>query len=112
MSMHFAKALVFLGVKERACITIQGMNSPEHLTAMMGSVLSNCIYSDIYMTNSPEICLKEIKETKTKVIVCDTYKRLKSTFIDHHDEEYAAMGVIAYFLFAEGTTKESAANSF
>ncbi len=79
---------------------------------MMGSILANCIYTDIYMTNSPEICLREIKETKTKVIVCDTYKRLKATFIDQHDEEYAKMGVVAYFLFAEGTTKESAANSF
>ena len=84
MSMHFAKALVVLGVAERSCITIQGMNSPEHLASIMGSLLANCIFTDIYMTNSAELCLKQVKETKSKVIVCDTYKRLKTSFLDQH----------------------------
>ena len=80
--MHFAKALVYLGVPERSCVTLQGMNSPEHLASIMGAVLSNCIFSDIYMTNNPDMCLKQVRETKTKVIICDTYKRLKATFLD------------------------------
>lgn len=84
MSMHFAKALVVLGVAERSCITIQGMNSPEHLASIMGSLLANCIFTDIYMTNSADLCLKQVKETKSKVIVCDTYKRLKTSFLDQH----------------------------
>ena len=104
MSMHFAKALVYLGVAERSCITIQGMNSPEHLTSIMGSVLANCIFSDIYMTNSPEICLRQVRETKTKIIVCDTYKRLKASFLDKNEQALADAGVVACFLFAEGTT--------
>ena len=83
--MHFAKALTYLGVPERSCITLQGMNSPEHLASIMGSVLANCIFSDIYMTNNPEVCLKQVQETKSRVIVCDTYKRLRAFFLDPYE---------------------------
>ena len=48
-----------------------------------------------------------MRETKTKVIVCDTYKRLRATFLDCHEKELADAGVVACFLFAEGTTQES-----
>ena len=78
MSMSFAKALAYLNISERSIVTIQGVNSPEHLASVMGTVLGNCIFTDIYLTNSPELCLKQIKETKSKIIVCDTYKRLRA----------------------------------
>ena len=110
--MHFAKALVQLGVKERSCVTLQGINSPEHIASIMGCVLANCIYTDTYLTNSPEVCLKQVKETSTKVIICDTYKRLKTSFLDRYEDELADCGVIACFLFAEGTTKETGGVSF
>mmetsp|Transcript_9935 Transcript_9935/g.12370 ORF Transcript_9935/g.12370 Transcript_9935/m.12370 type:complete len:126 (+) Transcript_9935:431-808(+) len=112
MSMHFAKALVHLGVKERSCLTLQGINSPEHLAAIMGSVLANCIYTDTYLTNSPTVCLKQVQETNTKIIVCDTYKRLRASFLDRYEGELVESGVVACFLFAEGTTKETAGVSF
>lgn len=59
------------------------------------------------MTNSAEVCLKQVQETKSKVIVCDTYKRLKSSFLDQYAEELADAGVVACFLFGEGQTQES-----
>ena len=58
MSMSFAKALAYLNISERSIVTIQGVNSPEHLASVMGTVLGNCIFTDIYLTNSPELCLK------------------------------------------------------
>ena len=82
MSFAFAKALHVLGIPERSCILIQGLNRPEHLVSMMGSVLSNCIYSDIYMTNNPRVCLSQVETTKARIIVCDTYKRLRNSFLD------------------------------
>jgi len=112
MAMHFAKALVSLGVSERSCVILQGMNSPEHLAAIMGTVLANCIYTDIYMTNSPEVCLKQFRETNTKIIVCDTYKRLRTSFLDHYEKELSDEGLLACFLFAEGTTKGTSGLSF
>ena len=112
MSMHFAKALAVLGVAERSCVMIQGMNSPEHLASMMGAILANCIFCDVYMTNSAEVCLKEVKETGTKIIVCDTYKRLKASFLDKSEEQLADSGVVACFLFAEGTSQESAGMAY
>jgi len=57
MAMAFAKALVSLGVPERSTVLIQGDNTPEHMAAMMGTILANCVFSDIYPTNSAEMCL-------------------------------------------------------
>ena len=48
---------------------------------MLGTVLQNCLFSDIYMTNSPETCLYQVRDSGAKVIVCDTYKRLKERFL-------------------------------
>ena len=107
MSMHFAKALIHLGVKERSCLMLQGMNTPEHLASIMGAVLANCIFTDTYMTNSPSACLKQVRETGTRVIVCDSYKRLKASFLDRYEDELADAGVVACFLFAESVTRET-----
>ena len=55
--MAFAKGLIALGVPARSIVLLQGYNSPEHFAALIGSTLANCISCDIYLTNSPEICL-------------------------------------------------------
>ena len=91
---------------------IQGVNSPEHIVSIMGSVLSNCIFADIYMTNNPQVCLNQASETKAKILVCDTYKRLKLSFLDKHEDELADLGVVACFIFAEGLTSESASIAY
>ena len=83
------------------------MNSPEHVISIMGTILSNCIFTDIYMTNNPKVCLYQATQTKGKIIVCDTYKRLKSSFLDKHEEQLAKLGIVACFIFAEGLTSES-----
>ena len=41
------------------------------------------------------------------MIVCDTYKRLRAYFLENHEKQLADAGVVACFLFAEGTTQES-----
>lgn len=74
----------------------------------MGTILSNCIFSDIYMTNNPKVCLHQATETKARIIICDTYKRLKSSFLDKNEEALAKLGVVACFIYAEGLTSESA----
>lgn len=72
----------------------------------MGTVLSNCIFTDIYQTNSPEVCLFQVAETQSKVIVVDTYKRLKEKFLDKNGEELVKLGVKACFIFGEGLNAE------
>ena len=86
MSFAFAKALHVLGISERSCVLIQGVNRPEHMISMMGTTLSNCIYTDIYMTNNPKVCYSQVEQTKARIIVCDTYKRLRNSFLDQHEE--------------------------
>ena len=51
-SLAFSKSMVAAGIPERAVVTIQGFNSPEHFMSIMGTVCANCIFSDQYMTNS------------------------------------------------------------
>lgn len=57
-SLAFSKALVASGVPQRSIVTIQGLNSPEHFMAVMGTICANCIFSDQHMTSSPQACLQ------------------------------------------------------
>jgi long-subunit acyl-CoA synthetase (AMP-forming) len=81
--MLFAKALHKLHVKERTAVAFLGYNSPEHFIAMMGTFLANCIISEIYITNGPEACFKQVVHSKAKVIVCDTMKRFVERFLPY-----------------------------
>ena len=45
-SVAFAKSLIAIGIPERTCVTILGINTPEHFMAVMGIVSANCIFSD------------------------------------------------------------------
>jgi len=101
--MSFAKMMHALDVPERSTVLISGYNSPEHLAAIMGTVLSNCIFSDIYVTQSPELCMSFVRRLKVQVIVCDTYKRLKEKFL-HSRKELVDLGIKAAVLFGEGIT--------
>ena len=56
-SVAFAKSLLAIGIPERTCVTILGINTPEHFMAVMGIVSANCIFSDQYVTNSADACL-------------------------------------------------------
>lgn len=51
--MQFAKTLVELGLPERARVCFIGHNSPEHFMALMGTILANCIFTEVYLTNGP-----------------------------------------------------------
>ena len=107
MALAFAKALHVLGIQERSVVLIQGNNSPEHLASIAGAVLSDCIYTDIYPTNSPALSMYQAKFTKAKVLVCDTYKRLKEKYLDHADFMRDS-GITCAILFREGLAPESA----
>lgn len=73
-SLAFAKAIVALDIPERSCVTISGHNTPEHFMAILGTVNANCIFSDLYLTNSADACLAQINHSDAKLIVCDTLK--------------------------------------
>ena len=55
-SVAFAKSMVGVGVVERAGVAIMGSNSPEWLFACMGGMMSNCVVTGMYTTNSPDAC--------------------------------------------------------
>ena len=107
--MHFARALVGVGVQERSVVLIQGANTPEHVACIMGTTLANCVFTDIYPTNSPKVCLYQTQHSNAKVIICDTYLRLKARFLVSGDELHKA-GVKAFFLFAEGKRDKDVVN--
>lgn len=52
-----------------------GHNSPEHFMSLMGTILSNCVFTEVYITNGPEACAQQIKHSEAQVIVCDTMRR-------------------------------------
>jgi len=77
------------------------------LATIAGSVLADCIYTDIYPTNSPTLSMYQAKFTKAKVLVCDTYKRLKEKYLDHPDW-LRKSGITCAILFREGLSPEAA----
>lgn len=52
-----------------------GHNSPEHFMSLMGTILSNCVFTEVYITNGPEACAQQIQHSEAQVIVCDTMRR-------------------------------------
>ena len=108
--MSFAKALHIAGIKDRSVVLIQGVNTPEHLAAMAGTILSNCIFTDIYPTNSPDLCIYQAGFTQAKLIVCDTYKRFKEKFLDQ--KEFSKLNVTCAVLFNEGLLPQSSKYSY
>ena len=103
--MHFARALVGMGIDERSVVLIQGVNTPEHVACIMGTILANCVFSSIYPDNSPDVCLHEVRHSKAKVICCDTYERLKSKYLKN-PQIFINEGIKAFILFSEGVCNE------
>jgi hypothetical protein len=79
---------------------MQGANTPEHFTAIAGSLLANCIYTDIYPTNSQDVSIYQASLTEARVLVIDTYKRLKEKFLDSKD--FSKLKIKCAILFKEG----------
>lgn len=74
-SIQIAKTLHALGIEERSRVCFMGHNSPEHFMAIMGTILSNCIFTEVYITNGPDACVNQVIHSQAQVIVCDTYQR-------------------------------------
>jgi long-subunit acyl-CoA synthetase (AMP-forming) len=108
--MAFAKTLHALNVPERSVVLIQGTNSPEHFAVMAGTVLANCIYTDIYATNSQDVCMHQAEFTEASVIVCDTFKRLKEKFLD--SKNFGNLKVKCAILFKEGLLPQTSKYSY
>ena len=99
-AMLFAKALLKMRVQPRATIAFLGYNSPEHFIAMMGSILANCIISEIYPTSGPEACFKQVTHSKARVIVTDSRQTFQERFLPFQ-HEYIKAGVTRVVLFGE-----------
>ena len=103
-TIAFAKSLIALGIPARSCITIQGINTPEHFIAVMGVISANCIFSDQYVTNSPAACLTQIKHSESKFIIADSWQTLKEKYLPYEDE-LLKLGVKYAVVYSEfGTT--------
>jgi acyl-CoA synthetase (AMP-forming)/AMP-acid ligase II len=76
-ALQFAKTLHVLGVSERSRICFMGHSSPEHFMSLMGTILSNCVFSEVYITNGPEACAQQVIHSQAQVVVCDTYERFR-----------------------------------
>ncbi len=79
-AMQVAKALHVLGVPERSTVCLMGHNSPEHFMSVLGAVLANCVFTEVYLTNGPAACAKQVLHSQAQVIICDTYKRYSEKF--------------------------------
>lgn len=51
-----AQTLIALDLEERSRVCFMGHNSPEHFMALMGCILANCIFTEVYATNGTGAC--------------------------------------------------------
>lgn len=79
-ALSFAQTLLALEVPPRSRICFMGHNSPEHFMALMGCILADCIFTEVYATNGPQACLQQIAHCGAGVIVCDSYERYREKF--------------------------------
>ena len=77
-----------------------GINSPEHFMAIMGTVMNNCIFSELYRTNSASACLEQLEYSKSNLIVCDTWQTLQDKFLVNQ-HKLKALGITTAVLFSE-----------
>ena len=73
----FAKAMISLGVRERAATNIIGWNAPEWFITFTGTILANNIPAGVYTTNSPDACLYVASNSEAEVIVADSCAQIK-----------------------------------
>ena len=48
--------------------------------ALMGTLLYNCVFTEVYITNGPDACALQVQHSESQVIVCDTMKRYREKF--------------------------------
>ena len=77
-SMKFAKAIHSLKVTEKSAVAIMGFNSPERLFSCMGAIFNNCVFTGIYITNTPEACLYQADHSEAEIICVETLDHLKA----------------------------------
>jgi len=102
MAMAFAKALIAMNIPERSTVIIQGKNSPEHLACLMGTILANCVATEIYPNNSHDTSIWQAQHCEAKVIVCDSYDRLYRNFLKPGNLKEQLPDVKVCILFSEG----------
>jgi long-chain-fatty-acid--CoA ligase ACSBG len=66
-----------LSVQERKSLNIMGHNAPEWVIAYMGGIVSNCIVSGVYPTNTAEACFYQADHSEAEIIVVDSVEQLK-----------------------------------
>ena len=71
-AVAFAKSLLKLGVSQRKAVNIMGFNAPEWVISACGSLMYNCVFSGVYITNAPDACQYQSEHSSAEVIVVDT----------------------------------------
>jgi long-subunit acyl-CoA synthetase (AMP-forming) len=64
--------MIQLGVNERKSVNITAFNSPEWAISFVGGILSNCVSSGVYITNTAEACLYQADNSEAELIVVDS----------------------------------------
>lgn len=73
----FAKALIASGVRPQEVVTIQGSNSPEWLTAHIGTILAGGVSAGVYPTNKKEICEHIVQSSRASIAVVENEEQLE-----------------------------------
>jgi hypothetical protein len=68
--------------------------------AMMGAVCANCVFTDLYPTQSAAACLQQIKHSESKLIICDTVQTYVERYLPN-EEALAELGIKHAVLFSE-----------
>ena len=66
---RFAKALIAVGLTERACTNIIGCNCPEWVICFTGAVLANCVPVGIYITSGTEACFYVADHSEAQAVI-------------------------------------------
>ena len=68
--------------------------------AIMGTICANSIFSDQYVTNSPQACLQQIEHSGSTFIVCDSWQTLKDKYLVN-EKKLVQLGVKIAVIFGE-----------
>ena len=74
---RFAKALIAQGVGPKEVVTIQGSNSPQWLSAHIGTILAGAISAGVYQTNGDKVCQHIVESSGAKIAVVEDGSQLK-----------------------------------
>jgi long-chain-fatty-acid--CoA ligase ACSBG len=76
-AIRFAKALIAQDIGPQEVVTIQGANSPQWLSAHIGTILAGGVSAGVYPTNGKELCEHIVTSSGAKVAIVEDDSQLK-----------------------------------